>query len=460
MRKEVGGILRGGACMKEGRWRERWTGRGPDLAAATVVAVFFIFYFRRALFSGEFLLAGDPLYYSYPLRMAAMEMIRQGTLPLWTPFILSGYPLLSMAQLGLGYPLTWAYLFLPGHWAEHLYVLAPYLLAPIFTYFYGREIGRSRLASLLAGLGFGYGGLILSPLGINGMLSNAVMWTPLILIGIERSRTRRFAHCLLLAAFAYSMSVLSGIGQGFVYVGVLVLAYAAFICFTSSHISQSVIDRIKPLSLAVCSIVLAMGVAAFQILETLRAAQSSVRTKLSYEHFSQGSFPFATAWRSVIDPIHFAGDVTTYVPPLILLLALIALIGTIKKDQRDPRIYFWTVTAILAFVLTMGSSTPLYRLVYRIPIINDFRVPSRHSFEWTFAISMMAAFGWDGLQAITRRGRREWLNLGGALVILALCTIAAVRWWKAMKILPYTVIDLHTEYLQWKAGFIILLAIG
>ena len=42
-------------------------------------------------------------------------MIRHGQLPLWTPLLLSGYPLLSMAQVGLGYPGTWGYLFLPGY---------------------------------------------------------------------------------------------------------------------------------------------------------------------------------------------------------------------------------------------------------------------------------------------------------------------------------------------------------
>src|SRR5262245_38370994 len=152
---------------------------GADIIAISFLAIFFMILFRRAIFGGDFILSGDAAAESYPLRMVVWETIRNGSLPLWTPLLLSGYPLLSMAIIAVGYPLTWGYLFLPGHWAEQIFVLAPYLLAPIFTYAYAREVGRSRLASALAGLSFGYGGSILSSIGLNGMMPNAVMWLPI-----------------------------------------------------------------------------------------------------------------------------------------------------------------------------------------------------------------------------------------------------------------------------------------
>ncbi len=133
--------------------------RRADAAALACLVLFFVAFFPRAIFGGRFIIAGDSFFYSYPMRTIAWRMIRAGTLPLWTPSILSGYPLLSMAQLGLGYPLTWGYLFLPGHVAEQIYVLAPFLLAPLFTYLYLREIRRTPLAALFGALIFGYGGM-------------------------------------------------------------------------------------------------------------------------------------------------------------------------------------------------------------------------------------------------------------------------------------------------------------
>src|SRR5919199_2960669 len=133
-------------------WQAWWQRRRADVAALGAFALFFVAFFPQVFFGRRFIIAGDAYYYSYPLRTVAWRMIRAGQWPTWTPHILAGYPLLSQAQVAVGYPLTWFYLFLSGAWAEQLYVLAPFLLAPLFTYYYAREIGRSRLAALLAGL--------------------------------------------------------------------------------------------------------------------------------------------------------------------------------------------------------------------------------------------------------------------------------------------------------------------
>src|SRR5689334_4936778 len=110
--------------------RNWWISRRADLLALSSIAIFFAAFFPHVLFGRRFIIAGDALYYSYPLRRVAWQMIRAGQLPLWTPYVLSGYPLLSMAQVAIGYPLTWGYLFINGYWAEQIYVLAPYLLSP------------------------------------------------------------------------------------------------------------------------------------------------------------------------------------------------------------------------------------------------------------------------------------------------------------------------------------------
>jgi hypothetical protein len=170
-------------------WRRWWGVRRADAAAMLAVAGFLVLFFGWGIFRGGSFIGGDVFFYTYPLRATAWEMIRGGQLPLWTPHVLSGFPLLAMAQLGLGYPLTWGHLFLPARHAEMIYILAPFLLAPIFTYAYLREVGRSRLGALLGGLSFGYGGLMTNTYGMNAIPTNALMWLPLLLIACERART-------------------------------------------------------------------------------------------------------------------------------------------------------------------------------------------------------------------------------------------------------------------------------
>lgn len=489
--------------MKSFRLHNLRQKRGADIAAISAIAIFFAIFFWRAIFGGAIIIGGDPLVYAYPLRMVAWETIRNGGLPLWTPLILSGYPLLSMPVVALGYPLTWGYLFLPGHWAEQIVILAPYLLAPAFTYAYAREVGRSRLASALAGLSFSYGGLMLSSIGINGMMTNAVMWLPLFLIAIERARTRRFIPCLLLAAAAYTMSVFTGIGQGFVYAGALALAYGVFVVLFPKRFDEKPEDnteerddwrkwrplivlsglalvvetrtwtdwrRWRPLAVAIGAVALASGVAAFQILETLRAANLSVRGVLSYEQFSDGSFPLSLAFKAWLQPIYPYGDVTLYVTPLTTGLAIVAAGLSLRHSHRNPLVFFWLITAVTAFILILGQYTPINRMIYGLPFINRFRVPSRHSFEWTFALSILGAFGWDAVTALiaSRRQRasawRERYGIALGIVCLAASMVIGVLWWRfssnRLHDTNFSPEIFHYPYLAWKAAFTLLVFVS
>ena len=161
--------------MNKARLREWWRVHRCDVWPLVVVLIFFSVFFHPVVFGGKFFVINDSFVELYPLRATMWNELRHGRLPLWTSSILSGYPILSMAQNAVGYPLTWGYLFLPGRWAEQIWTVTPYLLTPAFIYAFAREIKLSRLAGLLAGLTFTYGGLMVSAVANNGLLPNAVM---------------------------------------------------------------------------------------------------------------------------------------------------------------------------------------------------------------------------------------------------------------------------------------------
>jgi hypothetical protein len=429
-------------------------GRMRDAAAVLFIAVFFALFFGQFLFGDKFIVGGDAFAYSYPLRSVGWEMIRGGQLPLWTPLVLSGYPLLSMSQLAFAYPLTWGYLFLDPPRAEQLYVLAPFILAPVFTYAYARETGRSRMAALLAGLAYGYGGATTGLLGVVGFFTNAMMWLPLMLIAIDRATPRagrRFAGCLLAASAAYAMSVLTGLAQGFVFVALVASAYALFLALFDA---PCVRDDGKPArswlhgarwrasALAVGTITLGAGVGAFQILETMRAVRRSIRRTLIYPFFVSGSFSPRVALKSLVAPLYaerFA-DVGTYVAPLVLVLALIAVFSALRRTttrRRDPRIFFWAVAALVSGVLILGQHTPVYGWLYHVPVINSFRVPSRFAFIWTFAAAILAAYGWDALAVHLRKRSTvgvlplsSRLNFALVVVLFVSSALAGFFWWR------------------------------
>jgi hypothetical protein len=78
------------------------------------------------------------------------------------------------------------------------------------------------MAAVLAALTYGYGGLMIINYTHNGLLTNSTMWTPLVLLTIDRSQNETFTRSWFLTTAAYSMSVFTGIGQGFLFVGLKV----------------------------------------------------------------------------------------------------------------------------------------------------------------------------------------------------------------------------------------------
>src|SRR5262249_46268175 len=152
----------------------------------------------------------------------------------------------------------------------------------------------------LAALSFTYGGMMMSGAGPYGLFTNAVMWLPLMLIAIERARGGQFLLCLAGAGAAYAMSVLTGLGQMFVYVGLIAVGYGAFLSLApkaefiappeggSSRLSR--LFRLRPLAVGLGGVAIGAGVAAFQIFETMQAHSLSRRRTITYETFSEGSF--------------------------------------------------------------------------------------------------------------------------------------------------------------------------
>ena len=469
--------------MKRTRLQEAWRARRTDVAYIAVIAAFFLCFFSWVLFRGRVLVGGDAFLYSYPLRTAAWAAIRGGTLPLWTPTLFSGYPLLSMAQLGLGYPLTWGYALLPGWYAEEIYVLSPFLLAPAFTYAYARTVGRSPVAALLAGLTFGYGGLLVSPLATTAMHSNTVTWLPLVLLAVERSRRGRFAYCLVGATAAYALSVLAGHAHSFLYVGLIANLYGLFLSlFDGEQADNAVMNssrrqrwqswqRWRPLAAGLGATLLGAGVAAFQLRETLRAVRLSARTQLDYDYYLHSAYTLRAALSALVAPLYAdkSVDVTPYVPPLALALAAFGVASALRRPRRDPRVFLWAALALLGWLLMLGGSTPLARVLYHVPLVNLFRFPARHTFEWTFAVAILAAYGWDAATRVVagRLARERWRTRGLmlGLICLALAALVGWLWWRATGEpqgpgLPawYAGRLSVAAYLLWKSCFVALTA--
>src|SRR5262245_53245129 len=64
-------------------------------------------------YSGPHANIGDLVHSFYPFRTLAARAVREGSVPLWNPFMLAGTPFLANAQSALFYPPNYLYYFWP-----------------------------------------------------------------------------------------------------------------------------------------------------------------------------------------------------------------------------------------------------------------------------------------------------------------------------------------------------------
>ena len=104
------------------------------------------------------------------------------------------------------------------------------------------------------------------------------------------------------------------------------------------------------------------------------------------------------------------------------------------RQSLQHQALFWFCVELISAVL-MLAYTSIYRVVYHIPILNKFRGPSRHSFEWTLALSILAAYGWDALPVARARlavARRPLLVAALAAGCAVLSVVSAGFWWRSV----------------------------
>lgn len=379
--------------------------------------------FPELFFRASTLYRGDLTWIHYPLRVLAAAQWQSGQVPLWNPYVLSGFPLLAEGQVGVLYPLNVLFLLpLPAYRALTLFVTLHFTLAAVFTYLLARLWGIGRAGATLAGLSFGFGGFLMGQVSHPNIMTGGA-WLPLIFcLFVYALRSRRLALALL-GGIPLALQALTAQPQIIFYTLVLLVGYALF---ESAHLwfkPSSQLARFKQLGLIWLQLILVLGsglmLAAPQLLPTWELQQYSVRSEgLSYEQITFISLS-PMHWLTLVLPTLFGNNVSvsyqgpggnfeeTYVYLGILPLVLVPFSWRIG---RRPEVIFLWLTVLVGALLAMGGYTPLYRWLQHLPGFDLFRVPARWSLLVNLALALLAAFGLDAFLAHPP-GRRLRLGL-------------------------------------------------
>jgi len=410
----------------------------------TIFIIFIIYAILAFLFHGiginiitTALAPGDAFISGYPVKIFSSH------LSLWNPYIQCGTFNIKDIGFQAVYPIGLLIInIFPNFFGYNFYLLIHYTFAGFFTFLFIRKLNLNFTAAFIGGLGFMFCGFLSAHKGHHQMVSAAI-WLPLILFFVERFFLLKKYKELLFASMSFSMSILADYPAIPMYIGMVVFPYIIFKAFISNRNTAFFSIALKVLKYSFILFGVGLLLSAVVILPILESLQYVTRESIDYKFFT--SYGFRWHFLPMILFPHFYGasnigfypvayflrwnitELTGYMGVFPFITAVLCFSIFRKKNLQ---IYFWSLIALIAFILVMGNSTPIYKLMYHVPVYNMFRAPARNWYEVNFAVSVLMAFFInynmsedkinDDIKKIIKRGVKVLLFLTALMLIFVL----------------------------------------
>jgi hypothetical protein len=353
----------------------------------------------------------------------------QGALALWDPYVWAGQPLLGQAQPGAAYPLNWILFALPLRpdglirgWALEWYFVVIRFMALAFCYLLCRDLGRSRIGSLVAGAVYALGGYIGNtgwPQWINGAL-----WLPLVFLFLLRAGRDEHPWCnAVLSGTFLGIAWLSGHHQAPIFLMLAAAGAWLYFIFRSGRLDWRMARA------AALAFVFTLLTGALQILPAyeyghLARRWVGVPDPISWDQ----PVPYSVHETYDLKPFDLLGtvfprvstDVDTFVGVTGLALAVL---GLAVGWRRDAHVRLLSAVGLGGLVYALGHYSVFHGFLYgAVPELDKARVAAAAIVIFQFGVAVLAAFGLDSLghapsQVWARR--IMWSTFGFGLLALA-----------------------------------------
>ncbi len=197
----------------------------------------------------------------YPLKVYAMNILTQGSIPLWNPLMFGGYPLMANFQSSVFYPLNFVYLFFDSLTAWSIQVILQPILASCFMYFLLRHLKLSKIASCFGGIAFAFSGFNLIWLEYN-IHAHVSAFIPLILLFLDKLILEKKVKYGVFYSLVLSLQIIAGYPQTSLYT-LLIVALWVFFRFGKKLLKKE--NVITILKIAFFTIV-GLGISAIQLI--------------------------------------------------------------------------------------------------------------------------------------------------------------------------------------------------
>lgn len=350
--------------------------------------------------------------------LAAWDWLH-GIVPWWNPYSGIGMPLAGELQPSAFFLPFNLLLMLPEGvlWLQ----ICMQIIAGLATYALLRELGISRLATLMGSALFMLNGTVAWAPG-PAAVYYALPFLPLLIWGIERARKQESGAASILAiGAAIAWSILAGFPEPAYISGLLALAWGVYRLAGGPR-------RWMMARRAIAGWVLGLLVAApllIAFVDYVRQSDSfGVHTlgeqRLPWAAFSTTLMPYVygplgSTFHS--DPLNYIwGNIGGYTGILIVLLAAAGLIGmTYKSEHRGLR-FLLLAWILLAWAKTFGVQ-PVMALMNHLPLLKQASFFRYSPPSWELALAILAAFGLDDFWKGARARRWAFAIAAGLLIV-------------------------------------------
>lgn len=326
-------------------------------------------------------------------------------IPMWDPYSWTGQPLFGQAQPGAAYPINWLLFWMPLHngWLRQdvlhwFYVLVHYL-AGLTCYALCRELGRSRLASVLGGIVYSLAGYVAytdSPQMLHGAI-----WAPLVFLFLFRvERGERPLANALLSGFFLGVTWLAGHHQMQVFLSLAVAGTWIWMGAT-----RRAPDARRTVVLMVAAFGMTGLTSAFQTLPAAEYGRQAVRWVGTEQPQGLGeTVPYRVHEQYALKPISLIGifvagvehgPFDAYVGVAALTFGILGAILAWKERQVR-----WLATiALCGIVFALGGNSVFHGMFYALaPLVEKARVPEAATLIFAVGVAPLAAFGLDAMR--------------------------------------------------------------
>jgi len=363
----------------------------------------------------------------YPEQMLSVDLIKSGQWPLWNSYILTGTPLFANLQAASFSPTVVLYFLFGRLTAWSLQIILQHILAAFFSYLLLRYWKVSKFGSILGGVAFAFSGFNLIFSQWNGH-TLASSFIPLAILFEDKYLKKSKIKDGALLALVLVFQLLSGYPQVCLYTAIAMLVF--WLVRFCENRSLKFIKRTVSL---VFFLILALGLASFQILPTTEL------WKLSQRSFEPHPFEWAfLPWNKVITFLapDFYGNHATknywgpqdytsntgYVGVVVFILATLAL----KFLKTKRAVLFLFILSIFSLILSFP--TPLSLFLWAKDVVG-MRAASAHraTILFDFGMTLLAGFGFDYIWKARTKFKYAFTLILPSLIITGFGIFAAYK---------------------------------